>query len=98
METGVILKVPGVMQLSMATGSIFPIVYPELSITLIEFLASVSSSFVFSCALSISVLNPKSSPLVFFPDISKSVFIAVALSICSLFILSCFIDVFGTSA
>ena len=45
METGVILKVPGVMQLSMATGSIFPIVYPELSITLIEFFAkSVSSS------------------------------------------------------
>ena len=39
METGVILKVPGVMQLSMATGSIFPIVYPELSITLIEFFA-----------------------------------------------------------
>ena len=56
-----------------------------------------SSSFVFSCDLSISVLNPKSSALVFFPDISKSVFIAVALSICSLSILSCFIDVFGTS-
>ena len=36
METGVILKVPGVMQLSMATGSIFPIVYPELSITLMN--------------------------------------------------------------
>ena len=45
----------------------------------------------------ISVLNPKSSALVFFPDISKSVFIALALSICSLSTLSCFIDVFGTS-
>lgn len=36
METGVILKVPGVMQLSMATGSNFPIVYPELFITLMN--------------------------------------------------------------
>jgi len=34
---------------------------------------------------------------VFFPDISKSVFIVVALFICSLSTLSCFIDVFGTS-
>lgn len=56
-----------------------------------------SSSFVFSCALLISVLNPKSSALVFFPDISKSVFIAVALFICSLSTLSCFTDIFGTS-
>ncbi|WP_029495023.1 hypothetical protein, partial [Fusobacterium hwasookii] len=35
--------------------------------------------------------------LVFFPDISKSVFIAVALFICSLSTLSCFTDIFGTS-
>ena len=56
-----------------------------------------SSSFVFSCALLISVLKPKSSALVFFPDISKSVFIAVALFICSLSTLSCFTDIFGTS-
>jgi len=57
----------------------------------------LSSSFVTSCALLISVLNPKSCALVFFPDISKSVFKAVALFICSLSTLSCFIDVFGTS-
>ena len=55
------------------------------------------SSLFAPVALSLSVLNPKSSALVFFPDISKSVFIAVALFICSLSILSCFIDVFGTS-
>ena len=57
----------------------------------------LSSYFVTSCALLISVLNPKSSPLVFFPDISKSVSIAVALFICSLSTLSCFTDIFGTS-
>ena len=56
-----------------------------------------SLSFVTSCALSILVLNPKSSALIFFPDISKSAFIALALFICSLSTLSCFIDVFGTS-
>ena len=49
-----------------------------------------SSSFVFSCDLSISVLNPKSSALVFFPDISKSVFIN------ELYLPSLFLDNFST--